>query len=646
MIATVIGLNYDYAIASIPIIIILLIFFSTRKNLPIRRTYLFLFLVFNELFLNIFDILSCELSEHWHDFPFALVEFSNITYYVLFATLSFSMFEYTYETINAPTVISPKLHSALHIPCIFLIILSITNPFTHFIYYFSDKGFTNGKYCELTYIIFWFYLLASVALIGHCYLHMSRRDLYSTLLFNLIIAIAILPQHSIKKTIITSYIFTLAILIIYVSSQNPDLFIDRRTRLFNKDGLEIIISQYIREKKPFECFCVCIQNYNTINSMYNTKQTDNTLLTMSNWLFNLIDIKHSILFYVGNGRFIILNTDKEHSLINYNKKIIDRFKEPIITNNSEVSLTIGRAFLPINVPKISYPTVLESLKIGSKECVKPHMNGDHLFIIDDEIMQQIKREDEVAKAVGRAIKNKTLMIYLQPLYSSSQNRITAAEALARLYDEQLGFIPPNEFISVAEKNGSIMEVGRQIFEQTCKFISENDLNSLGIDFINVNLSPAQCMNSHLADELMDIINKYNISTEQINLEITESVIDDVSIIRSQMQQLNKAGIFFSMDDFGTGTSNITRLLELPFNIVKLDMTVVWSYFKGTSTILKSQIQMFLNEQMDIVAEGVEDEHMAKTLVDLGCEYEQGFYYSKPLPTDQFIAYVKENNMSH
>ena len=166
---------------------------------------------------------------------------------------------------------------------------------------------------------------------------------------------------------------------------------------------------------------------------------------------------------------------------------------------------------------------------------------------------------------------------------------------------------------------------------------------MGIDFINVNLSPTQCMNENLADDLLATIYKYNIPTSRINLEITESSIDDIGTIRKQMERLSNMGLRFSMDDFGSGTSNVSRLVELPFTIVKLDMALVWSYFRGTSKILKSQIEMFLNEQMKIVAEGVEDEHMANELVSLGCEYAQGYYYSKPLPINEFIEYMNSNS---
>ena len=127
----------------------------------------------------------------------------------------------------------------------------------------------------------------------------------------------------------------------------------------------------------------------------------------------------------------------------------------------------------------------------------------------------------------------------------------------------------------------------------------------------------------------------------INLEITESASSDVEVIRANMDALHQNGITFSLDDYGTGYSNLVTVLSLPFKIVKIDKSLVWAYFRDGKDILLKVLHTFEDQPVELVCEGVETEEMARQLADMGCDYEQGFYYSKPVPEDEFVAYCKK-----
>ena len=187
-----------------------------------------------------------------------------------------------------------------------------------------------------------------------------------------------------------------------------------------------------------------------------------------------------------------------------------------------------------------------------------------------------------------------------------------------------------------------MELGRQVFDRVCEFLETEQPNLLGLEKINVNLSPAQCMNDQLASELSAIAEKHNVSMEMIDFEITETSLENRLLLQKQMLRLQEKGARFSLDDFGAGTSNLVRLLNLPIHEVKLDISLVTSYFKGDSPMLPDLVRMFRNADMEIVAEGVETKEMAETLAEMGCNYEQGYYFSRPVPPKNFIAYLKKN----
>jgi EAL domain-containing protein (putative c-di-GMP-specific phosphodiesterase class I) len=162
----------------------------------------------------------------------------------------------------------------------------------------------------------------------------------------------------------------------------------------------------------------------------------------------------------------------------------------------------------------------------------------------------------------------------------------------------------------------------------------------GIRTINVSLSPAQCLSDQLATDLSDIAGAHNVGLETFDFEVTESSIGDLASIGRQLAVLSDAGSTFALDDFGTGVSNLTRLMGLPINVVKLDVDVVQSYFLGKSTLLPDLVQMFRNAGMKTVLEGVETAEMMEGANLMGADYQQGYYFSRPLPPDQFVDYLK------
>ena len=224
-----------------------------------------------------------------------------------------------------------------------------------------------------------------------------------------------------------------------------------------------------------------------------------------------------------------------------------------------------------------------------------------------------------------------------------EKRFQSAEALLRLIDDKYGFISPELLIRAAEKSGAIHKIGSYVLEEVCRFISSEEYQALGLDYIEINLSVAQCMNEHLAEEILQMLKHYNVPVEQINLEITETAASySQNTMISNIQTLNDAGIKFSLDDYGTGYSNMGRIISLPFHIVKLDKTLADAYGNDRMHIvLENTIRMIKDMDMKIVVEGIETEQLAEVFSALQCEYIQGYYYSRPLPEKDFITFIKQ-----
>jgi EAL domain-containing protein (putative c-di-GMP-specific phosphodiesterase class I) len=226
-----------------------------------------------------------------------------------------------------------------------------------------------------------------------------------------------------------------------------------------------------------------------------------------------------------------------------------------------------------------------------------------------------------------------------------KGHFSSAEALVRIRDVDGSIVPPGQFISVAEETGLIDQLGERVFEKVCQFIQRERIWKFEIEYIEVNLSVRQCEARALAGKYQAIMEQYDIKPSMINLEVTESAsIRRRNVLIQNMEKLIEYGVSFSLDDFGNGESNLNYIVDMPVEIVKFDRDMTKSYFDNSKgrLVMETVTRMILNLGLKIVSEGVETEEQLETMKQLGVQYIQGFYFSKPLPQDEFIRFVKEH----
>jgi len=273
-------------------------------------------------------------------------------------------------------------------------------------------------------------------------------------------------------------------------------------------------------------------------------------------------------------------------------------------------------------------------------------------IFDDEFVKAQKRYSTIESLVSDAVSGDGFDVFYQPIFSTKHNSYITAEALIRLKDSKtIGFVSPEEFIPIAERKGLIIDLGIIVMEKVCQFAKKYDLKKLGIEYLEINLSGLQCMDTALSEKLRSIMDKYELEPNFFNFEITETVVSEkTDAITNNMVDLINMGSSFSMDDFGKGNSNLSKIADLPFELVKMDKSLVWAYFEENNTkgkvILPCSITMMNNLNMKIVAEGVETEEHKNILSDMGVDYLQGYYFSRPISGDALITMLtdfKEKN---
>lgn len=271
-------------------------------------------------------------------------------------------------------------------------------------------------------------------------------------------------------------------------------------------------------------------------------------------------------------------------------------------------------------------------------------NGEVIHADGSTVKRMVSLLTGMDSIIERALANHGFHVYYQPIYSIEKKRFVSAEALLRLIDEKEGFISPEIFIPAAEKSGAIHKIGDYVLTEVFQFIASSEYKKLGLEYIEINLSVSQCMHHGLADSILESMSRYGVSSNQVNLEITESAASyDQSVMSENLEQLSAAGLTFSLDDYGTGYSNMYRIAALPLKIVKLDKTFVNNQNSKMWTILQNTVRMIKDLNMEIVVEGIETEEMVKKFSDLKCDFIQGYFFSKPIPQREFVEFINRWN---
>lgn len=271
--------------------------------------------------------------------------------------------------------------------------------------------------------------------------------------------------------------------------------------------------------------------------------------------------------------------------------------------------------------------------------IKGKYNQRYAFY--SEVMKEaIQEEQMILREMDGALKRKEFCLYMQPVYSLKEQKMISAEVLVRWIHPKRGMISPGRFIPVFERNGFIVRLDRFVWEEACKFLSEQKEKYGRKLKLSVNVSRVNFYDPKLVEFILGLIKKYNIDNDMLRLEITETAYtDNPQQLLESMRRLQDNGIKILMDDFGSGYSSLNMLKNVPADILKVDMNFVQDIenSKRAAMIMKNIVRMADDIGMGLVIEGVETEAQVKFLESIGCDAIQGFYFSKPLPAETYAG---------
>ena len=388
--------------------------------------------------------------------------------------------------------------------------------------------------------------------------------------------------------------------------------------------------------KEYMILCSNLENFKLYNDTFGRKAGDQLLMD-SAVIFQKRVGPDSICCRYNADRFICL-IDKEVEKLG-RKKFADGRKNKRSELTASISVKIG--IYEITDRSISVEQMCDRALLAV-DSIKGLYNK-YLAVYDDTLREKLLREKEITDIMETALAQEQFVVYFQPKYSLHDNCMVGAEALVRWIHPQLGFMSPEEFIPLFEKNGFIHNLDLFVWERVCQKLQKWKEQGYPRIPVSVNVSRADIYQANLVDIFCGLVKKYGIDPSYLHLEITESVYTECpdQIIRT-VEELRKQGFIIEMDDFGSGYSSLNLLSQLSLDILKLDMGFIRSELAKPveQSILNDVINMAHRMHLNVVAEGVETSDQEKRLKVLGCDYAQGYFFAKPMPVTEFENLLK------
>ena len=619
---------------AIIIFIIFAHFFRRTKWLMTERFFeAFLFVVLAGLLLDISSIFAIANRDKIPIITHIIAKFYLISIVVItLMTLSYLFWELFWQTEKMKKFFLPI---GIVLTCIFISYLFL--PINYFFDLEERAVYSYGPAVLMTYICSAFFLTSCFILLFVFWRNTPPNKKRPVMVIVLSFIISAFIQFNYNKLLIVGFAMSMSAMMIYLYMENPYQRIDKELEINNEHAWILYINQMFMLCKPFNMVSIYINDLDSISDIFGNINKTKLLMSVANFLQSQNDV---ICFRIEANNFMVVSSElKNEELL---EKICHRFAEPFLVADTNVKLSVSYC----SYPNCSlFADAQELIKIQNYVHLQMKRKGNESFITVNEDLIGLQNEVfNVKKRLQWALENDGFEVFYQPIYSFEEDRIVSAEALTRLKDEDGNFIDPETFIQIAEENGMILEIGLKVFDKICRFIKEYHPEDLGIEFIEVNLSVVQCMQESLAGELMAIMDKYEVNPGFINFEITETaMVNSKKVLLENMSKLIENSSNFYLDDYGSGYSNLNYIIGLPLHAVKLDKSIVWAAFDNEKgdIALEFAVKMIKSLNMKIVAEGIENKEQFDKMKELGVDFIQGYYFSRPVNPKNFVKFMFE-----
>lgn len=470
--------------------------------------------------------------------------------------------------------------------------------------------------------------------------------------------VQIIMQHHYDAIpgVFTNGLTIIAIIIININHNTVDRFqrkvleqavTDRLTGLPNRFAGREYFAGLVKVREKFVYVATDINNFKSINDTMGYETGNKVLKEIANRWRDLADNGNlgtfNLVAHISGDEFgfSIQEYNSEEDVL----RTINRFREELerkITIDDcdyYVNASFGYAEFPTDAEDLE--TLISGASLALHDAKRRGILGDPVRYTKELVQNEKSLETE--RKIRSALANDTIFFHLQPQYDIN-HKLRGFEALARMKDADGNYIPPMEFIPVAERSGLVDQIDMAVFKRAAEFL-QNAGKTAEPDFtISVNISVKHLLKNSFIDDVKGILETYDVAAEHIEIEITESImIDSVERALGRIEEVRKLGIMVAIDDFGTGYSSLSYLNSFPANLLKIDKSFidVMNQAESNKKYVASIISIGHVLGLEVISEGVESEDQLETLKEIGCDYIQGFIWGRPVPPEEAAKLIAQ-----
>lgn len=399
-----------------------------------------------------------------------------------------------------------------------------------------------------------------------------------------------------------------------------------------KDQAEELLKAGQRTQMNYAVISIRLEKYNNLCSCYGNKEGEEVLEDLCEVLQEHLK-SEEVAAHSSKADFVLLlKYGKQENLLHRIERIISTLKK--VRPDQKLNFGVGIYWVPREYEDIG--TMCNYVEVVQETI--PEDIEDHIKFFDETMLAKQQWIRKLEEDMEQSLLNRDFKVYLQPKYSTKEEKLAGAEALVRWIHPTEGFIAPNEFIPIFEQNGFILQLDDYMISECAKLQAQWQYEGKKLVPVSVNVSRAHFTRRDLAEHICQLVDQYNVPHSMIEFELTESAFfDDKEMLIRTVKKLRNYGFHVSMDDFGAGYSSLNSLKELPLDVLKLDA----EFFRGEedkergNLIVGEAIALAHKLDMRIVAEGIETREQVDFLAEKNCDLIQGYYFAKPMPVEEF-----------
>lgn len=624
-------MNITMQICGLVIAVFLLILYRSHATLGLKGEKLFLTIIRLTIACLALDALSVVGIHFRNTLPLFLVKLICKSYLISMIWVGWGNFRYVMldlSTSSSGMVKTVKITSFATIATSAVVALLPIGIFEE-----GNELYSFGPAVIATYVFVLFYILSILNVALYIRRKKNSRRGTAMIMTTLLWILAAALQMYNNSWLLVGFAMSVGIMILYVVLENPDSNLDRQLGCFNSHAMENCLTMYMDSGKEFQVLDLSLTDVKSMESL----GVDVTAAAKG--IVGNLESNSGLKVFKNLNTGLIIVSEKAEELEEASRQIMDAVSQYPGASSNVSTLILQHAE--------QFGTREELLKFLTFIRSQSSARLSAVAYVSEGMIQQFNQTQEIEAEIDKALSEDRVEVFLQPI-CDAEGIPVSAEALVRIRQKDGKMLSPGLFIPVAEATGQVKALGERVLEKVCMFLRDTDAIALGLRVVDVNLSAVQCDDSAMAGRLCQITESYGISPKYISFEITETSVSEVKdALIENMNVLVSKGFCFALDDFGKGESNLMYIVELPAATLKFDMDMTKAYYSNpkASPVVESIVSMAKRLNLTTVAEGVESREEAEGISALGIDYIQGYYYSRPLPMNEFLDYLRQNGRS-